>query len=158
MAKGELEVGCCHADLKFHSSSRMKPRWLAFALTLPTDDVLFVQYTVPTIVMSRQCDQHSKVAAAPRYSCNSHFQLGLLYCPSHMQSSPALDLRIPVLDVLGFDRSLHAGNVNLEGAGAVEEAAEGGAAGSPKHAASAPEEHHVSAHRSGGDGGRSPAR
>ena len=39
----------------------MKPRWLAFALTLPTDDVLFVQYTVPTIVMSRQCDQHSKV-------------------------------------------------------------------------------------------------
>jgi hypothetical protein len=41
----------------------MKPRWLAFALTLPTDDVLFVQYTVPTIVMSRQCDQHSKVPA-----------------------------------------------------------------------------------------------
>lgn len=40
----------------------MKPRWLAFALTLPTDDVLFVQYTVPTIVMSRQCDQHNKVS------------------------------------------------------------------------------------------------
>ena len=53
---------CLRADLKFHSSSRMKPRWLAFALTLPTDDVLFVQYTVPTIVMSRQCDQHNKVA------------------------------------------------------------------------------------------------
>lgn len=52
---------CACADLKFHSSSRMKPRWLAFALTLPTDDVLFVQYTVPTIVMSRQCDQHNKV-------------------------------------------------------------------------------------------------
>ncbi|KAK9841774.1 hypothetical protein WJX81_002131 [Elliptochloris bilobata] len=47
-------------DLKFHSSSRMKPRWLVFALTLPTEDVLFVQYTVPTIIMSRQCDQHSK--------------------------------------------------------------------------------------------------
>lgn len=55
------------ADLKFHSSSRMKPRWLAFALTLPTDDVLFVQYTVPTIVMSRQCDQHSKVLALHAY-------------------------------------------------------------------------------------------
>jgi hypothetical protein len=41
----------------------MKPRWLAFALTLPTDDVLFVQYTVPTIVMSRQCDQHNKACA-----------------------------------------------------------------------------------------------
>ena len=57
-----MTVGMCAcADLKFHSSSRMKPRWLAFALTLPTDDVLFVQYTVPTIVMSRQCDQHNKV-------------------------------------------------------------------------------------------------
>ena len=43
----------------------MKPRWLVFALTLPTEDVLFVQYTVPTIIMSRQCDQHSKVRAAP---------------------------------------------------------------------------------------------
>ncbi|CAL5227483.1 g10461 [Coccomyxa viridis] len=53
-------------DLKFHSSSRMKPRWLAFALTLPTDDVLFVQYTVPTIVMSRQCDQHSKAMSILR--------------------------------------------------------------------------------------------
>ena len=51
------------ADLKFHSSSRMKPRWLVFALTLPTEDVLFVQYTVPTIIMSRQCDQHSKVGS-----------------------------------------------------------------------------------------------
>lgn len=58
-------MGTVRADLKFHSSSRMKPRWLAFALTLPTDDVLFVQYTVPTIVMSRQCDQHSKV----RFRC-----------------------------------------------------------------------------------------
>ena len=57
---GDNDV-CVFADLKFHSSSRMKPRWLAFALTLPTDDVLFVQYTVPTIVMSRQCDQHNKV-------------------------------------------------------------------------------------------------
>ncbi|BDA41077.1 hypothetical protein COCOBI_01-7320 [Coccomyxa sp. Obi] len=53
-------------DLKFHSSSRMKPRWLAFALTLPTDDVLFVQYTVPTIVMSRQCDQHNKAMSILR--------------------------------------------------------------------------------------------
>ncbi len=67
-----LRAGCWHADLKFHSSSRMKPRWLAFALTLPTDDVLFVQYTVPTIVMSRQCDQHSKVAAGRPY-CSSQY-------------------------------------------------------------------------------------
>ena len=56
---------CARADLKFHSSSRMKPRWLVFALTLPTEDVLFVQYTVPTIIMSRQCDQHSKARAVP---------------------------------------------------------------------------------------------
>lgn len=66
---------CVHADLKFHSSSRMKPRWLAFALTLPTDDVLFVQYTVPTIVMSRQCDQHNKVRQLQSHDqCCSSFQ------------------------------------------------------------------------------------
>ena len=40
----------------------MKPRWLVFALALPTDDVIFVQYTVPTIVMSRQCDQTPRVS------------------------------------------------------------------------------------------------
>ena len=39
----------------------MKPRWLVFALALPTEDVIFVQYTVPTIVMSRQCDQTARV-------------------------------------------------------------------------------------------------
>lgn len=49
----------------------MKPRWLAFALTLPTDDVLFVQYTVPTIVMSRQCDQHNKVQCNPPALCSN---------------------------------------------------------------------------------------
>lgn len=54
----------------------MKPRWLAFALTLPTDDVLFVQYTVPTIVMSRQCDQHSKVVL----TCTCSFRLSVLSC------------------------------------------------------------------------------
>ena len=48
----------------------MKPRWLVFALTLPTEDVLFVQYTVPTIIMSRQCDQHSKARAVPRQNVN----------------------------------------------------------------------------------------
>lgn len=51
----------------------MKPRWLAFALTLPTDDVLFVQYTVPTIVMSRQCDQHSKVVIQNLYAVHHLF-------------------------------------------------------------------------------------
>ena len=40
----------------------MKPRWLVFALALPTDDVIFVHYTVPTIVMSRQCDQTPRVS------------------------------------------------------------------------------------------------
>lgn len=49
------------ADLKFNNSSRMKPRWLVFVLTLPTDDVIFVQYMVPTVVMSRQCDQTPRV-------------------------------------------------------------------------------------------------
>lgn len=68
LRRAESDPKCdARADLKFHSSSRMKPRWLAFALTLPTDDVLFVQYTVPTIVMSRQCDQHSKVLALHAY-------------------------------------------------------------------------------------------
>ena len=52
------------ADLKFLVSSRMKPRWLVFALTLPTQDVIFMQYTVPTILMSRQCDQQGKVSPA----------------------------------------------------------------------------------------------
>lgn len=66
-----------HADLKFHSSSRMKPRWLAFALTLPTDDVLFVQYTVPTIVMSRQCDQHNKVCHLQCHEQWAHARLGV---------------------------------------------------------------------------------
>lgn len=56
---------CVAADLKFNSSSRMKPRWLVFALALPTDDVIFVQYTVPTIVMSRQCDQTPRVRSDP---------------------------------------------------------------------------------------------
>ena len=46
----------------------MKPRWLLFALTLPTDDVIFVQYTVPTIVMSRQCDQTPRVRNLTRSS------------------------------------------------------------------------------------------
>ncbi|KAK9806326.1 hypothetical protein WJX72_010360 [[Myrmecia] bisecta] len=54
------------SELKFMSSSRMKPRWLVFALTLPTDDVMFVQYTVPTIVMSRQCDQQGKALSLLR--------------------------------------------------------------------------------------------
>ena len=62
-ADPSLENGS-RADLKFNASSRMKPRWLLFALTLPTDDVIFVQYTVPTIVMSRQCDQTPRVSSS----------------------------------------------------------------------------------------------
>ena len=31
------------------------------ALTLPNEDVLFVHYKVPTIIMSRACDQLEKV-------------------------------------------------------------------------------------------------
>ena len=59
----------------------MKPRWLAFALTLPTDDVLFVQYTVPTIVMSRQCDQHSKVLLT--CTCSSQSLVSPCTCLGH---------------------------------------------------------------------------
>ena len=39
----------------------MKPRWLVIAAVLPTQDVMYVQYNVPTIVMSRSCDQLPKV-------------------------------------------------------------------------------------------------
>ena len=39
----------------------MRPRWLVFAMGLPTEDVLFVHYMVPTIIMSRSCDQSGKV-------------------------------------------------------------------------------------------------
>lgn len=53
---------------------------------------------------------------------------------------------------------LRAGHVNLERAGAMEEAAEGGPASPPKHAASASEEHHVSANWGGRDGRCSNAR
>ena len=79
------------ADLKFHSSSRMKPRWLAFALTLPTDDVLFVQYTVPTIVMSRQCDQHNKVCHWNAHLADPHVAhsggvVCNVPCSQHMQA------------------------------------------------------------------------
>ena len=49
------------ADLKFVNSSRMKPRWLVVAMVLPTEDVLFLHYKVPTIIMSRTCDQNEKV-------------------------------------------------------------------------------------------------
>ncbi|KAL0043372.1 hypothetical protein WJX79_002939 [Trebouxia sp. C0005] len=50
-------------DMKFATSSRMRPRWLVFALTLPNEDVLFVHYKVPTIIMSRACDQFEKAEA-----------------------------------------------------------------------------------------------
>ncbi|DBA73804.1 TPA: hypothetical protein ACH3X2_009772 [Trebouxia sp. C0005] len=47
-------------DLKFTTSSRMQPRWLVIAAVLPSQDVMYVQYNVPTIVMSRACDQLTK--------------------------------------------------------------------------------------------------
>lgn len=50
----------------------MKIRWLLFAVSLPTDDVVFVQYTVPTIVMSRQCDQTARVIPSTRRDQSSH--------------------------------------------------------------------------------------
>ena len=40
----------------------MKPRWLVIAAVLPTQDVMYVQYNVPTIVMSRSCDQLPKAS------------------------------------------------------------------------------------------------
>ena len=40
----------------------MKPRWLVIAAVLPTQDVMYVQYNVPTIIMSRSCDQLPKVS------------------------------------------------------------------------------------------------
>ena len=50
------------ADMKFATASRMKPRWLVFAMMLPSQDILFVHYKVPTIMMSRRCDQNEKVS------------------------------------------------------------------------------------------------
>lgn len=52
---------CCTADMRFASSSRMRPRWLVLTMVLPNEDVLFVHYKVPTIIMSRTCDQNEKV-------------------------------------------------------------------------------------------------
>ena len=57
-----LSLSLWDADLKFTTSSRMKPRWLVIAAVLPTQDVMYVQYNVPTIVMSRACDQLTKVS------------------------------------------------------------------------------------------------
>ena len=42
----------------------MKPRWLVIAAVLPTKDVMYLQYNVPTIIMSRACDQFTKVTHA----------------------------------------------------------------------------------------------
>ena len=55
------------ADMKFPTSSRMRPRWLAFVMMLPSHDVIFVHYKVPTIIMSRGCAQAEKV----RLPCSS---------------------------------------------------------------------------------------
>ena len=70
-------VGLCNrllmlillADLKFASSSGMRPRWLVFAMMLPSEDVLFVHYTAPTIIMSRSCGQSEKVKEIPPPRC-----------------------------------------------------------------------------------------
>ena len=64
-----LNNGCCAADLKFKASSRMKPRWLVIAAVLPTQDVMYVQYNVPTIIMSRACDQLTKASLHAVYHC-----------------------------------------------------------------------------------------
>ena len=60
------------ADLKFTTSSRMKPRWLVIAAVLPTQDVMYVQYNVPTIIMSRACDQLTKVSTATGFLTKLH--------------------------------------------------------------------------------------
>ena len=52
---------CCCAELCFKSSTRMKPNWLVFMLRLSTGDTVYVQYLVPTLIMSRQSDQLPKV-------------------------------------------------------------------------------------------------
>ena len=39
----------------------MKPNWLVFMLRLSTGDTIYVQYLVPTLIMSRQSDQLPKV-------------------------------------------------------------------------------------------------
>lgn len=49
-------------DMRFASSSRMRPRWLVLTMVLPNQDVLLVHYKVPTIIMSRTCDQSEKAA------------------------------------------------------------------------------------------------
>ena len=63
---------CCYAELCFKSSTRMKPNWLVFMLRLSTGDTIYVQYLVPTLIMSRQSDQLPKVmsshVAVPHYT------------------------------------------------------------------------------------------
>ena len=45
--------------LKFHRSSRMAKRWLAFVLKRRSD-VLCCLYTLPSIVLSRKHEQYGK--------------------------------------------------------------------------------------------------
>ncbi|BDA44647.1 hypothetical protein COCOBI_06-1240 [Coccomyxa sp. Obi] len=47
------------SDLKWAKSSRMSKRWLVFSLRVK-DDVVYLLYQLPTVVISRRTDQYSK--------------------------------------------------------------------------------------------------
>ena len=56
----------------------MKPRWLVIAAVLPTQDVMYVQYNVPTVIMSRSCDQLPKASLTCSASATHSMLLPLL--------------------------------------------------------------------------------
>ena len=72
--KNNNVLSLCFADMKFATASRMRPRWLVLAMMVG-EDALFLHYKVPTIVMSRSCDQNNKVhsASSPITSCCATF-------------------------------------------------------------------------------------
>ncbi len=70
----------------------MRPRWLVLALTLPNEDILFVHYKVPTIIMSRACDQFEKVR---RIAYVSLILVCLKFSLSSAQLPPPLPNTIP---------------------------------------------------------------
>lgn len=64
-------------------------------MTLPNEDVLFVHYTAPTIVMSRSCGQSEKVRCTPR----PFPPLPPLLFPPSPRSPPLKLLHIPYAHV-----------------------------------------------------------
>ena len=78
--------------MKFATASRMRPRWLVLAMMVG-EDALFLHYKVPTIVMSRSCDQNNKVSVSLLLSFP--IAAGILHYQHILQSIPTAANRTP---------------------------------------------------------------